>query len=70
MRVCEQLEPKKVFAFFEELCQIPHGSRNTKQISDYCAAFAKARDLKYIQDPDNNVIIFKDASKDMNRRSQ
>lgn len=63
MRVCEQLEPKKVFAFFEELCQIPHGSRNTKQISDYCAAFAKARDLRYIQDPDNNVIIFKDASK-------
>ncbi len=63
MRVCEQLEPKKVFAFFEELCQIPHGSRNTKQISDYCAAFAKARDLKYIQDPDNNVIIFKDAFK-------
>ena len=24
------LEPKKVFAFFEELCQIPHGSGNVK----------------------------------------
>lgn len=62
MRVCEQLEPKNVFSFFEEICQIPHGSRNTKQISDYCVAFAKARDLKYIQDQDNNVIIFKDGS--------
>lgn len=62
MRVCEQLEPRKVFTFFEEICQIPHGSKNTKQISDYCAAFAKARGLNYIQDQSNNVIIFKDGS--------
>lgn len=63
MRVCEQLEPKKVFAYFEEICQIPHGSRNTKAISDYCVSFAKDHNLKYIQDEDNNVVIFKDASK-------
>lgn len=62
MRVCEQLEPKKVFAYFEEICQIPHGSRNTKAISDYCVSFAKSHNLKYIQDGDNNVIIFKEAS--------
>lgn len=62
MRVCEQLEPKKVFAYFEEICQIPHGSRNTKAISDYCVAFAKSHNLRFIQDEDNNVIIFKDAS--------
>ncbi|MCI8299053.1 MAG: aminoacyl-histidine dipeptidase [Lachnospiraceae bacterium] len=63
MRVCEQLKPKKVFEYFEDLCQIPHGSGNTRQISDYCAAFAKSHGLKYIQDEDNNVIIFKDGSK-------
>lgn len=63
MRVCEQLEPKKVFEYFEDLCQIPHGSRNTKEISDYCAAFAKSHGFRYIQDEDNNVIIFKDGSK-------
>ena len=63
MRVCEQLKPKKVFEYFEDLCQMPHGSGNTRQISDYCAAFAKSHGLKYIQDEDNNVIIFKDGSK-------
>lgn len=52
------LEPAAVFAYFEEICGIPHGSRNTKQISDYLVAFAKAHELKYIQDGDNNVILF------------
>ena len=27
--VLEQLEPKKVFHFFEEMTRIPHGSGNT-----------------------------------------
>ena len=40
-RVLEHLEPKAVFHFFEDLTRIPHGSRNTKAISDYCAAFAE-----------------------------
>ena len=44
-RVLEHLEPKAVFHFFEDLTRIPHGSRNTKAISDYCAAFARARGL-------------------------
>ncbi len=62
MRVCEQLEPKKVFAYFEDISQIPHGSGNTKAISDYCVEFAKTHGLTYIQDEDHNVIIVKDAS--------
>ncbi len=28
------LEPADVFGYFEELCAIPHGSGNTKRISD------------------------------------
>ena len=44
-RVLEHLEPKAVFHFFEDLTRIPHGSRNTKAISDYCVAFAKERGL-------------------------
>lgn len=56
------LKPERVFAYFEKLCSIPHGSRNTKQISDYLVSFAKDRGLKYIQDEANNVIIFKSAS--------
>ena len=35
MNVLEQLEPKSVFRFFEEMCAIPHGSRNTKTVSDW-----------------------------------
>lgn len=60
--MCEKklkgLEPAKVFDFFEEICAIPHGSRNTRAISDYLVAFAKARQLRYIQDESNNVILF------------
>ncbi len=61
--ILKDLEPKNVFRFFEEICAIPHGSGNTKAISDYCAKFAHERGLKYIQDDSNNVIIFKDAAK-------
>ena len=41
MRVLDNLVPAKVFYYFEELCNIPHGSTNTKAISDYCVNFAK-----------------------------
>ena len=56
--VLEHLEPRGFFKFFEAFSAIPHGSRNTKAISDWCVEFAKARGLKYIQDDWYNVIIF------------
>ena len=62
MKILENIEPKKVFRFFEEICAIPHGSGNTRAISDYCVNFARQRGLKYHQDSLNNVIIWKDAS--------
>lgn len=62
MSVLDNLEPKKVFHYFEEICNIPHGSRNTKQISDYLVQFAKDHDLEYYQDELNNVIMIKEAS--------
>lgn len=62
MKILSGLEPERVFFYFEELCAIPHGSANTKQISDYCVAFAKTRGLKYQQDEWNNVIIRKEAT--------
>ena len=52
------IEPQSVFAYFEKLCRIPHGSGNTKAISDYLVSFAKEQGMKYIQDELNNVIIF------------
>ena len=63
MGVLDNLVPEKVFYYFEELCNIPHGSQNTKAISDYCADFAKKRGLAYHQDSSNNIIILKNGSK-------
>lgn len=62
MSVLDQLEPKGVFRFFEELCRIPHGSGNTRGISDWCVAFARARGLEVHQDALHNVIFIKEAS--------
>lgn len=59
MAVLENLEPQKVLYFFEEICKIPHGTFDTKRISDYCVSFAKERNLEVIQDEMNNVIIKK-----------
>ncbi len=62
MRVLEGLRPQEVLRYFEELCAIPHGSRDTKRISDYCVRFAKEQGLRYVQDESNNVVIYKPAS--------
>ena len=56
------LQPAAVFGFFEEICAIPHGSGNTKAISDYLVNFAKERNLRYVQDDTNNVIIFQEGT--------
>lgn len=56
------LTSQKVFDYFEEICAIPHGSRNTKQISDYLVDFAKKHELEYYQDEANNVVMIQNAS--------
>lgn len=57
-RKLQGLQPESVFRYFEEICAIPHGSHNTKAISDYLVSFAKAHGLRYRQDESNNVVIF------------
>ena len=56
------LAPESVFAYFEKLCSIPHGSGNTKAISDYLVSFAKEQGLRYMQDDANNVILFQEGT--------
>ena len=63
MSVLENLQPERVFHYFEEITKIPHGSGNTREISDYLVSFAKEHGLRYIQDESNNVVIFKPAAK-------
>lgn len=62
MAVLSGLKPERVFYHFEELCKIPHGSYNTKQISDYLVSFAKGLGLWCRQDESNNVVIKKPAA--------
>ena len=62
MNVLENLEPKAVFHYFEEICQIPHGSGNMDKISSYLEQFAKDRRLFHIRDKADNVIIVKEAT--------
>ena len=52
----------RVLFWFKQLCAIPHGSGDTKRISDFCVDFAKKHDLSCSQDAQNNVLIFKSAS--------
>lgn len=62
MNILSQLEPGRVFQYFEEICSIPHGSGNVEQISDYLADFAKEQGLFCIQDAVKNIIIVKEAA--------
>jgi dipeptidase D len=61
-RVLEDLQPKEVFRFFEELAQIPRPSYHEKAVSDYLVEFAKERGLEYYQDKLWNVIMIKEAT--------
>lgn len=63
MGVLSQLKPQSVFAYFERLCSVPHGSGNTKIISDLCMEMAGELGLRCRQDALNNVVIWKDGSR-------
>ena len=56
------LQPASVFAYFEKICSIPHGSRNTKLISDYLVSFAKEHEIRYEQDALNNVVMYQEGT--------
>ena len=56
------LQPANVFGYFEKICSIPHGSRNTALIADYLEAFAKEHEITYIRDEHNNVIFFREGT--------
>lgn len=62
--ILDNLEPRNVFHYFEEICAIPHGSYHTDRIADYVVNFAKEHCLEYSRDAHNNVIIRKSAAPD------
>ncbi|MGL4798560.1 MAG: aminoacyl-histidine dipeptidase [Cellulosilyticaceae bacterium] len=62
-RVLENLDPQKVFYYFEEISRIPRGSGNEKAVSDYMVKFAEDLGLWVKQDEANNIYIKKPATK-------
>ncbi len=62
MSVLAELKPRRVFAIFEQLSAIPHGSGNTDAISKWCYDFACDLGLQVIRDAVGNVIIKKEGS--------
>jgi len=56
------LEPASVFGYFEKICAIPHGSRNTKKISDFLKSFAEEHNIRCIQDELNNILMFQEGT--------
>lgn len=63
MNILKDLQPNEVFKYFEEISNIPRGSGNEKEISNYLVNFAKGLNLEVIQDEALNVIIKKQATK-------
>ena len=62
LRKLAGIQPENVFYYFEKLCEIPHGSGNTKAISDYICSFARENRIRYVQDELNNVLLFGEAT--------
>ncbi len=57
--ILKDCKPAEVFHFFEEICEIPHGSGNIVAISNYLVDFAEKRGLAVEQDELGNVLIRK-----------
>ncbi len=48
--------------YFEEICQIPHGSFEEHRVADYVENFAREKGLKAVRDEMSNLVIYKEAS--------
>ncbi len=57
----ENIDYKKIFTYFEEISNVPRGSRHNEKISAYLVDFAKKRGLEYRADEAYNVVIKKPA---------
>lgn len=56
-------EIDNVMKYFYDISKIPRMSGKEEKIADYAEKFAKERNLKYIRDEYNNIIITKESSK-------
>ncbi len=70
MSVIENLEPKEVWKHFDEIRKIPRCSKHEEKIKTYIIDFAKKNNLKYKTDKIGNVVISKQASSGMDKKTK
>ncbi len=65
MSTISTLEPKEVWHYFAEICQIPRPSKKEEKIIAYLMDFGKKHQLKTKTDAAGNIVIKKPATKGM-----
>ncbi len=68
MSVFQGLEPKEVWHYFSEICQVPRPSKKEEKIIAYLMDFGKKHKLETKSDEAGNVLILKPATKGMEKR--
>ena len=63
MEKLNNLTPKVVWEYFEEICQVPRPSKKEEQIIQFLMDFAQKHDLEAKQDKSGNILIKKPATK-------
>lgn len=66
--IFDNLEPLKVWQYFDEICKIPRLSKNEDRIRNYLIEFAGRHKLEHKTDKAGNVLIVKPADPGYERR--
>ncbi|OGQ49979.1 MAG: hypothetical protein A3I09_04420 [Deltaproteobacteria bacterium RIFCSPLOWO2_02_FULL_47_10] len=56
------LEPKRLWYYFNEICKIPHGSENEAGLRDYIIGLAEKFKLRHKRDKIGNLVVYKDGA--------
>lgn len=68
MEVLSNLEPKKVWQYFEQITKVPRPSKKEEKMVEFLMKFAKDNNLEARRDKVGNVVIRKAATKGMENR--
>ncbi len=68
MEVLSNLEPKKVWQYFEQITKIPRPSKKEEKMVEFLMNFAKENNIEAKRDKVGNVVMRKPATKGMENR--
>jgi len=61
-QLLQELQPNRLWHYFQEICQVPRPSKKEEGIAAYLVRFAEANHLKCLTDKAGNVLIRKPAT--------